>query len=193
MRHVVYDVSGILPSGCWALVAVVWVVGAALARGPRVRERQPFDALSLLGLGCAVVLLLTPADTWRPLQTGSAWVRLAGLVVVVAATPLVLWARASLGRMWSASAVAREGHVLRTDGPYAVTRHPIYSTLLLLVAGTALAQGIGRWAAVFVAATLVLAVKAHAEERLLLRAFPEAYGRYRARVPRLVPRPQRRG
>jgi protein-S-isoprenylcysteine O-methyltransferase Ste14 len=64
--------------------------------------------------------------------------------------------------MWSSGAVARKGGGLRTDGPYAVTRHPIYTGIVAMLAGTALTQGGGRWAALLVAVTLVLLAKIRA-------------------------------
>jgi protein-S-isoprenylcysteine O-methyltransferase Ste14 len=92
--------------------------------------------------------------------------------------------------MWSSSVVAKTGHTLRTDGPYAVTRHPIYTGLAGMLLGTALIDDLGRTAAVFVLGVAYLAVKARAEERLLSGIFPE-YENYRRRVPRLIPMPAR--
>lgn len=89
--------------------------------------------------------------------------------------------------MWSSGALARERHVLRTTGPYRLSRHPIYSAIIGMVAGTALCEGIGRWAVIFVLVTAMLVVKARLEERLLLQQFGAAYGRYRQQVPRLIP------
>jgi len=89
--------------------------------------------------------------------------------------------------MWSSGALAREGHVLRTTGPYRFTRHPIYTAIIGMVSGTALCEGIGRWALIFGLVTAMLAVKARAEERLLLQEFGAAYGRYRQQVPGLIP------
>jgi protein-S-isoprenylcysteine O-methyltransferase Ste14 len=37
--------------------------------------------------------------------------------------------------------VVKDDHVLRTDGPYGITRHPIYTGLLSMLAGTALIEG----------------------------------------------------
>ena len=60
-----------------------------------------------------------------------------------------------------------------------------------MLVGTALTQGLGRWAALLVAVTLVLLAKIRAEERLLTSEFPEEYECYRRRVPQLIPRPHR--
>jgi len=117
--------------------------------------------------------------------------RAAGAVVLGAATVAALWTRARLGAAWSSAALVREGARLRTSGPYAVTRHPTYSAVTAMVAGTALTQGLGRWVAVLALVALALRVKAAAEERLLARAFGAEYARYRRRVPGLVPRPWR--
>ena len=89
--------------------------------------------------------------------------------------------------MWSSTVVAKEAHELRTDGPYAITRHPIYSGMLAMLAGSALLGGLGRWAPALVVGIVVVVVKAHLEERLMDETFPAEYERYRRQVPQLIP------
>ena len=194
MRHVVYDVSDVATWACWALVGVVWVAGAVLTRrhGPPVERRGGRDAASLGGFAAALLAIRAPASLWRPLTVASPWIRLAGVPLLLLAAAGAIWARAALGSMWSSSTVTKEHHELRTSGPYNLTRHPIYTALLAMLAATALTQGLGRWVAVVAAAALVLLTKALAEERLLSTEFPGAYERYRLRVPRLIPRVGRR-
>jgi protein-S-isoprenylcysteine O-methyltransferase Ste14 len=95
--------------------------------------------------------------------------------------------------MWSSAAVARPDHELRTDGPYHLTRHPVYTGMLAMLLGSVLAEGAGRWLAIAAAVAVALVCKARNEEATLLRAFPERYVQYRTTVPALVPRPRRRG
>lgn len=90
--------------------------------------------------------------------------------------------------MWTSSAVVKDDHALRTDGPYGITRHPIYTGLLGMLAGTAVIEGLGRWVAFFILGVLLVAVKIRAEERLLGRALGAAHDHYRQRVPLLIPR-----
>jgi protein-S-isoprenylcysteine O-methyltransferase Ste14 len=52
-----------------------------------------------------------------------------------------LWARFSLGTMWSVAPKVKGDHQLRTHGPYAVTRHPIYTGLLGMMLGATLLAG----------------------------------------------------
>jgi len=90
--------------------------------------------------------------------------------------------------MWSSPAVARPEHQLVTTGPYALSRHPIYSGVIGMLAASALAQGFGRWIAVAAGVSLLLVAKARQEERVLTSAFPAEYAEYRDRVPGLLPR-----
>jgi protein-S-isoprenylcysteine O-methyltransferase Ste14 len=106
----------------------------------------------------------------------------------VAGLAFAAWARIHIGRFWSSAVVLKAGHALIRGGPYALTRHPIYTGLLLAVTGTVLARdsiaGLLGWA-------LVLAgfvVKLRQEERLLLEHFGPAYQAYQAEVPALIPR-----
>ena len=90
--------------------------------------------------------------------------------------------------MWSASPnVLRPNHELRTDGPYAVTRHPIYSGLLGMLLGTVLLNGLGVSLALLAVGAAFLAIRIPIEERLMSTTFPEEYARYRERVPRFLP------
>jgi protein-S-isoprenylcysteine O-methyltransferase Ste14 len=117
-------------------------------------------------------------------------------VILVAATALAVWARISLGIMWTAAPAVKVGHRLRTTGPYRLTRHPIYTGLLGMMLGSLLLAGAGRWILPFPIFAVLLEFKIRSEERLMLAQFPDEYPSYRERVPQLVPGlrlPRRRG
>jgi protein-S-isoprenylcysteine O-methyltransferase Ste14 len=107
--------------------------------------------------------------------------------VLIASTVFALWARFSLGTSWSIAPEVGGDRRLRTEGPYAVTRHPIYTGLLGMILGTALLAGLGQAILAVVAGLIVFSVKVHQEEQLLLATFPESYPGYRQRVPQLIP------
>ncbi len=65
-----------------------------------------------------------------------------GLVALVPSTARAVWARLSLGTMWSFAPTVQGDRRLRTPGPYAVTRHPIRAALLGLLLGTTLTSGL---------------------------------------------------
>jgi protein-S-isoprenylcysteine O-methyltransferase Ste14 len=193
MRHVVYDITAVGTYLCWSVAALVWVITGRRARSENhaVRARDGRDGTSRVAGGLAVLVLVIPATVFVPLVVDAPALRLAGLVVLVSATVAAVAARLALGRMWSSGAVVRADHELRTSGAYRVTRHPVYSSILAMLTGTALAQGLGRWLPLLLIVVAALVHKTLVEERLLEREFPVDYPRYRDEVPRLVPRPRR--
>ena len=177
---------------CWGVVIVTWIAGAVYgARGRRGRRQAGIDSDALWRIGVvvgAVLVYRLARHDLREATDRSWWIELPGLVLLVASTGFTIWARIGLGRMWSASPnVLQQDHRLRTDGPYAITRHPIYTGLLGMLIGTVLLNGLGASVLLLVVGAGVLAVRIPIEERLMSKAFPEEYARYRARVPRLVP------
>jgi protein-S-isoprenylcysteine O-methyltransferase Ste14 len=148
--------------------------------------RGRLAAAAVAGQGLLIGALMVPARRDRPRR-----VVLAGRVLsALGAVGLVGSAR-GLGRALTPSPIPVDGAVLRTDGPYAVVRHPIYSFLLLVAAGRLLSCGARRaWAAL--ALTVLIGAKARWEERLLTERFP-GYRAYADRTPRFVPRPLTRG
>ncbi len=133
-----------------------------------------------------VVRLAVPRADWQSLTFDAPWARFIGLAVLLGATGLTLWARFVLGLMWSAVPAVREGHQLRTSGPYALTRHPIYTGLLGMLLGTMLVAGGGQWIVPFPVAVILIEFKIRIEERYMTAEFPDEYPRYRQRVPQLV-------
>ena len=81
----------------------------------------------------------------------------------------------------------REHHELRTDGPYRFTRHPIYTGILGMLLGSALAAGFGHVIIALVGFGAVFLVRIPREEQLMLKTFGDQYARYQRKVPRLVP------
>jgi protein-S-isoprenylcysteine O-methyltransferase Ste14 len=176
---------------CWGVVAVTWIAGALYgARTSGGRREGPGGALLTIGaIGCAVLAfrLLAWHDA-RRLTDHSSWIELPGLVLLLVSTAFTIWARLRLGRMWSASPnVLQADHELRTDGPYAITRHPIYTGLFGMLLGTVLLNGVGVSLELLVVGAVFLATRIPFEERLMNDTFPDEYARYRERVPRLVP------
>ena len=186
---------------CVGAVVAVWVAGAlynafrsadSASRGPRERPRSQPGLTARDGglIGVAVVcvgLAIVDRSYFADLAVGALWVRVLGLAVLVASTVFTLWARFSLGTMWSAVPKVKDDHQLRTHGPYAVTRHPIYTGLLGMMLGATLLSGIGQWIVLFPVGLILFEVKIRMEEHLMLATFPDKYPRYRRQVPQLVP------
>jgi len=98
-----------------------------------------------------------------------------------------VWARVHLGGNWSGIVTLKEDHELVRRGPYRWVRHPIYSGLLLAIAGSAVVRGEWRGFLALAIAFAALWRKLKLEERWLGETFGEQYAAYRRRVSALIP------
>jgi protein-S-isoprenylcysteine O-methyltransferase Ste14 len=175
---------------CWGGVGVIWAGGAIYnaARSRHTRKRSSASSLwMVVAIPAWLVARRVIGVDVLSLHEEPETVRLVDAVLLVVATGFTLWARIALGTMWSSSPVAKEGHVLHTAGPYAVTRHPIYTGILAMLIASAVALDFGAWLYILILVLIFFELRIRDEERLLTEAFPREYDAYRRRVPRLVP------
>jgi protein-S-isoprenylcysteine O-methyltransferase Ste14 len=112
---------------------------------------------------------------------------LIGLLLVAAGIAYTFWARVHLGANWSGTVTQKEQHELIRTGPYAYVRHPIYTGLLIALAGNAVVCGEPRALVGLAIVVYAFVRKLRIEERFMNELFPQDYARYRAQVPALVP------
>ena len=155
----------------------MWVVVAYLVRRPaRLASRRPGDWLVAFGGTFGGVLLRPEGAHLRAGVDIGLGVQILGLAMCVVSF-------VALGRSFGFVAADR-GLVRR--GPYAVVRHPIYASYVVLQVGYLLQSLSVRNALVVVAVTACNVGRVRAEDRLL--ATSEGYGAYRAQVRwRLLP------
>jgi protein-S-isoprenylcysteine O-methyltransferase Ste14 len=99
-----------------------------------------------------------------------------------------IWARRHIGRNWSGQVTIRKEHELIRTGPYARIRHPIYTGILLALAGTALAIGEYRAILAFAVIAIGFIVKAKREESFLAMQFGPAFDEHRQQTGFFLPR-----
>lgn len=112
------------------------------------------------------------------------------LVLVVIGLGWTWWARIHLGRQWSVAVTLKEGHKLIRTGPYSLTRHPIYTGLLLALLASAFIADTRAAPLGLLLCVIGFVIKVGQEERLMLAAFGDEYVAYQAKVPALVLRPR---
>jgi protein-S-isoprenylcysteine O-methyltransferase Ste14 len=182
-----HDVFDVVIALCWFTFFVVWAVSAWFVK--RTVERSLGWARLLTFL---ILIPLVGMARWAPGLHRTMWPRTSAIgasaaLLTTAGLAVAVWARAALGRNWSGTIAFKEHHELIQRGPYAYVRHPIYSGLLLMCLGTAVASARLSSFAVLGLALVLLVIKAHYEERLMMRHFPDAYPAYRQRVKGLIP------
>ena len=174
---------------CWGVFILVWVAGARLTSAnaaPTTTRRARYDWLVL----AVLAWFLTRTVPQRYLDLAVFHVpalQLVGAVLLITATLFTLWARWTLGTMWATNAAVKEEHALITRGPYALTRHPIYTGVLGMIVGSGLSLGQGLILLGLLVVCLFFLLRIHNEEHLLQTTFGDQYVRYQRRVPSLVP------
>ncbi len=116
------------------------------------------------------------------------WMQAAGVILVLAAASLRVWARAHIRGLYSGHVQVRKDDRLVRSGPYRIIRHPGYTGFLLMALG--IAAGYASWiglAAVLVLLLPGLAYRLKVEERLLGEQFGEEYRNYAAKTKALIP------
>ena len=87
---------------------------------------------------------------------------------------------------WSLSASTKEGHKLITSGPYKIVRHPMYSSMTLVVFGSGLLIANYLMLLFTPVVFIIYYIRARKEEALLKEEFPE-YNQYARRTKMLIP------
>jgi protein-S-isoprenylcysteine O-methyltransferase Ste14 len=176
----------------WYVLVIYWTISALRVKRTKVQEDVVGRLFHVGVMALAFFLLFSHRLDIGPLRLrfapSTAGLRTSGVLLTFVGAAIAIWARYSLGQYWSARVTLKIEHQLIRSGPYAWVRHPLYSGLLLAMAGTALV--VGEWRAVI--AVLVALVefsrKAAKEEALLTGEFGEQYQEYRRQAGFLTPR-----
>jgi protein-S-isoprenylcysteine O-methyltransferase Ste14 len=193
------NTSQIIEITAFSIVMLCWFGFAAAfvfrSRPPKTEDRKR-DPASILGIIAQVFSFAIVWSTRRPFFSPFVNLGIASefLLAVLAITFavcsvwMVLMAVKVLGKEWSLTARLIEDHKLATEGPYQLSRNPIYTGMLGMLIATGLV--FSYWTAVLIALVIFMigtCIRVRSEEALLAEAFGPAYEIYRKRVPALIP------
>jgi protein-S-isoprenylcysteine O-methyltransferase Ste14 len=116
------------------------------------------------------------------------WLRLMGVPLEVAGLALFLSMFRHLGLNVTSTSMPRANATLVTSGPYRWIRHPMYTTVLILVTATTLLTASLAVAFGGAAMFALLAARSRVEERRLVEKFGDDYRAYQRRTGRFLPR-----
>ena len=159
---------------CWGGFFLVWALGWLynLWKAPVVQKRASSVPFLVRGLiAAALIYFLIPRHYWTIIQFNRLWLQVLGVAVLLVSTGFTLWARLALGTMWSMFAETKVDHQLHTQGPYAVTRHPMYTGTVGMLLGSMLMNGFSPWILFFLIGLFVMLSKVRSEEAFTRRKF----------------------
>ena len=182
--------------GAWLLASFVPWIGFSLYWEMQAKNSAPAvsseskasRSVHVVLTNLALLLIIVP---FRPLTQrflpDLLFVKIAGLILECAGLSLAIWARRILGRNWSGEITIKEDHELVRSGPYATVRHPIYTALLVMYAGTAIVSGQIHALLGLLLAIIAYLRKTRMEEANLVNAFGTRYDQYREETWAIVP------
>ena len=169
----------------WIVFWAYWLVMAATAKAGRSRWTQ-FAGVRVASILVTLVLIRLRVFKIHGAATGNPWLLGIGLAIFILGLALAVWARVYLGRNWGMPMSQKADPELVTTGPYGKIRHPIYSGIILGMAGSAIAVSAYWLIAVAILGAYFL-VSAVVEERTMARLFPAAYPPYKRATKILIP------
>jgi len=114
------------------------------------------------------------------------WISYLGLIINLAGIIFAIVARTWLGSNWSGTVTIKKDHELIQSGPYAITRHPIYTGFIFGLIGSAIALGEIRGLIALVLLFISVNIKIALEEKFMQSRFP-GYDNYRHHTKKLIP------
>jgi len=188
-----------------AVGEIVWVLGIIawyIVRRPFERRAKRVRVVSsrrtlvenvglasaVLGLAVIPGLYVATGIPEAGDYTLRAWAVVLGTILFTSAMWVFRRTHKELGRNWSISLEIREKHELISSGPYALVRHPMYTSFLLMALGQAFL--IANWVvglAGLVGFAILFFLRVNKEERMMLEIFGTRYRDYMERTKRLIP------
>jgi protein-S-isoprenylcysteine O-methyltransferase Ste14 len=142
----------------------------------------------ILGFAALIGWLISPRWMgWAAIPMPD-WLRWFGAGVGFAGLAGLVWVHRELGRNFSGTLALRAGQTLVTSGPYRWVRHPMYTTLYMIVLSFFLVTANWFIGATFIGSlTAVVASRVTREEAVMATRFGDDYRRWAARTGRFLP------
>jgi protein-S-isoprenylcysteine O-methyltransferase Ste14 len=168
----------------WIAFWIYWFAASAGAKPGQSRWTR------FAGVRVAILLIFLLLVRLRVLKgltvTADPLLQVIGLALFVLGLALAVWARIYIGRNWGMPMSRKTDPELVTTGPYRTIRHPIYTGIILAMAGTTIAVSL-YWLTAVVILGAYFIYSAFVEERNLAELFPGTYPDYKRSTKMLIP------
>jgi protein-S-isoprenylcysteine O-methyltransferase len=174
----------------WLILMFYWII-AGMHTKITVRKETGFSRivyLLLVIIAFALVYLsrLRIGLLEDRFMSANVYVESAGVIISLLGIGFAIAARWKLGENWSGRVTVKKDHTLVQTGPYALTRHPIYTGIFFGLVGAVIVQGEMRGLIALVFLFTALHMKIVQEEKFMKQLFP-SYKDYANKTRKLIP------
>lgn len=171
---------------CWLAWFYPFVI-----RAPHYQKRDSVTVSgpTLIGLFFEVLGITLAFTIHLPAGAQPGVARIAFSWLLAAVAIVIGWASVThLGKQFRIRAGLYADHQLIRTGPYAIVRHPIYASLLLMLLCTLLLVTPWQWMPLALATFLLgTEIRVHSEDSLLASRFGDEFREYQRGVPAYIP------
>lgn len=174
---------------CWIVFLIYWFISSFFAKKSVTKRNLGWKwiliavfLIILANLGIKFLNLY-----FSPLFSPSYTIDFIASSFAILGVMGAVWARTVLGRNWSGYVTYKKNHELVTNGPYRWVRHPIYSSILLMLIGTFLYYPSLWIITVFPVYIGIFFWRMGKEEEIMIKLFGNKYRNYMKRTKRLIP------
>jgi len=169
----------------WVAFWIYWLLASTGAKSGTTRWGQ-FAGVRVALILVVLLLLRLRVLNGRHEVTHNPLLEGIGLAVWVLGLALAIWARVYIGKNWGMPMSRKDDPELVTTGPYRTIRHPIYTGIIVGMAGTAIAVST-YWLIALALVGGYFIYSAFVEERNMAKIFPAAYPDYKRSTKMLIP------
>ncbi len=176
----------------WGAFFALWIVAALRTKKTQRREnvasRLSYSVITALGFALMFWMNVGVGALdvrWLPQFD---WTGTVGIAIIVIGLAFAVWARLHLKSNWSGVVTVKQDHQLIRSGPYRWVRHPIYSGMILAMAGTAVENGRLKGILGVLLVFIGFWIKSRKEEQFMRQTFGEQYEAYCQSTGALIPK-----
>ncbi|MBX9767616.1 MAG: isoprenylcysteine carboxylmethyltransferase family protein [Bdellovibrionales bacterium] len=134
---------------------------------------------------------LTVLSAWLAFEPLPGWwatfIAPVGLMLAFLSQALSFWAKKSLGTQFTPNLAPAAGAKLIQEGPFAICRHPMMLSYLMMWMGTAIALGSNIMSISFGLISILIMRRVALEEKSMRQTFGSLFAEYCAGTPMIVP------
>ncbi len=175
----------------WLLTGIYWFVAAFNVKKSFKRQNDLRRIVYMCFWVVAFLLLFTNNISFlflnQPFYLQQPIFKISGMILCIIGLLFAVWARIYLGKNWSGRIAIKQEHQLIQAGPYALSRNPIYTGVLLAFVGCAMTEGLvkGYLSLLFIIPGIF--IKIAKEESYMSQVFADHFIAYKLRVKKILP------